>query len=240
MVEMVPAELLEMQRLASVAQVGGFRPPSTPRSSWIASVLLGAPGESWPESAGRPMWPLCQILIEELPAAAPAPLADVALLTLFMDLIDQPFDQPHGQGWAVRTYATTDGLVPMIEPEREVSERRPEEDLQVRPFPVLWRPRIELPSRDDTPWELLDAWDEMAEHADAELLDLDGLKVGGWPRAIQAEVSWDVMGRGRIDDAQFVLQVDSDEKARIWIGDAGAAYIAWSPSQGWVLSSQCY
>lgn len=58
----------------------------------------------------------------------------MALLTVFMELIDLPVDQPHGQGWEVCTYATTDGLVQMIEPEREVSERRPEEDLQVRPF----------------------------------------------------------------------------------------------------------
>jgi len=73
----VPAQPADMQRLASVAQVGGFRPPSTPKSSWIASVLLGAPGETWPESNGRPMCPLCQILTEELPAAAPAPLREV-------------------------------------------------------------------------------------------------------------------------------------------------------------------
>lgn len=219
-----------MQRLASVAQVGGFRPPSTPRSSWIGAVLLGAPDERWPESNGRPMWPLCQILTDELPARTPAPLEGVALVTLFIDLIELPFDQPSGEGWEIRTYATTDGLVPLIEPERESSERRPEEDIQVRPFPVLWRPRVELPSRDETPTELRDEWDELVAHGD----DLSGLKVGGWPQTIQSEVTWPVT------DVEFVIQVDSDEKSYIAIGDAGTAYVGWSPGRGWLLTWQCF
>jgi hypothetical protein len=106
--------------------------------------------------------------LEELPAAAPAPLAEVALLTLFVDLIDLPYETPHGDGWELRTYATTDGLVPLVEPEREVSERHPEEALEIRPFPVIWRPRVELPSHDDTPIELLDARDELADDEDRE------------------------------------------------------------------------
>jgi hypothetical protein len=205
-------------------------------------VLLGAPHEPWPRSRARPMWPLCQVLVEELPAAAPGPLADVALLTLFADLVDLPYRAPNGEGWELRTYTTTDGLVPLVEPEREVSERHPEEALEVRPFPVIWRPRVELPAHDDTPSELLDVRDELAdvEERDGGLLDLDGLKVGGWPRAVQAGVDWTLPDGRRVADAQFVLQVDSDEKARLPIGDSGVAYVGWSPTEGWVLSWQCY
>jgi len=43
-----PQELARFERLASVAQVDGFRPPSTPRTSWYGGVLLGAPGEERP------------------------------------------------------------------------------------------------------------------------------------------------------------------------------------------------
>jgi hypothetical protein len=237
----LPPELAALERLASVAQVGGFRPPSTPRSSWIGAVLLGRPDESWPVSNGRPMWPACQVLVEELPAAPSAALADVALVTVFIDLLDLPFDRPCGEGWELRTYATTDGLVPLIEPERPVSERRPEEDLQLKPFPVLWRPRAELPSRDETPTELYDVRDALDDDDRlAAWSDLDGLKVGGWPATIQSVVDWTIDGRGRVADAEFVLQIDSDEKADLWIGDAGAAYIAWSPTSGWLLSWQCY
>jgi uncharacterized protein DUF1963 len=230
---MVPDELRALERLASVAQVGGFRPPSTPLSSWIASVLLGAPGETWPVWDGRPMWPLCQILIEELPAALPAPLADVALLTLFLDFVDMPSERPRTQGWELRTYATTDGLVPLVEPDRD------DEDFAVRPFPVLWRPRVELPSRDDAPWELLDLWDGMEENVDEELLELDGLKVGGWPSTVQGGIDWHVSGIGRVDDVEFVLQVDTDDKAHINIVDSGVVYVGWSPTQGWMLTWQC-
>ena len=63
---------------------------------------------------------------------------------------------------------------------------------------------------------------------------MDGLKVGGWPRTIQSEITWPAT------DTEFVLQVDSDEKAQLAIGDAGAAYIGWSATAGWQLSWQCY
>lgn len=238
----IPQELLALQRLASVAQVGGFRPPSTPRSSWTGGVLLGAPGETWPESGGRPLWPACQILVEELPAAPPAALADVALLTLFFDLVDMPYEHPRGERWELRTYPTTDGLVPLVEPEREVSGRRPEEDFQVRPFPVLWRPRTELPSDDDVPFDLQDVWEEFqdaTEYEDGGPLDLSGLKVGGWPQTIQSEVEW-YLGDQRVDDAEFVLQVDSDEKTGFVIVGSGTAYVGWSPTVGWVLTAQMY
>jgi Domain of unknown function (DUF1963) len=233
----VPEELRALERLASVAQVGGLRPPSTPRSSWLCSVLLGAPGEVWPESEGRPMWPLCQVLVDELPTAAPAPLADVALLTLFMDLVDLPQESRGSGGWELRTYPTADGLVPLVEPDRDPAPGSHEEYISVRPFPVIWRPRVELPSRDDAPMELLDAWDALADGDDR--LDLDGFKVGGWPRAIQAEVDWSLGHPGGIADAEFVLQVDSDEKAGLWIGDTGAVYVGWSASEGWLVDWQC-
>ena len=165
----------------------------------------------------------------------------MVLLTLFIDLIDLPYESANGDGWELRTYGTTDGLVPMVEPEREVSERRPQDNLDIRPFPVIWHPRLELPSRDDTPNELLDLWDDLAERDGAgELPDRYGLKIGGWPATVQAEVDWSLTGKGRVADAEFVLQVDSDEKAHLWIGDSGVVYVGWSPTAGWLLSWQCY
>lgn len=203
----VPTELLALQRLASVAQIGGFRPPSTPRSSWLGAVLLGAPGESWPESDGRPLAPACQILVEELPAAAPAPLADIALLTLFLDLPDMPENNAqHGDGWELRTYATVDDLVPVNAPEPG--------DAHPRPFPVLWRPRTELPrgtkSRTScsTP-----GTSSMTTIPIPTCSTSTASKVGGWPRTIQSDIDWPAK------DTEFVLQVDSDEKAQIAIVD---------------------
>jgi hypothetical protein len=53
-----------------------------------------------------------------------------------------PFDEPHGEGWLIREYASLEGLQPL-----------PELDTPYRPFPVQWLSVI-----DDAPgWE--DAWD---------------------------------------------------------------------------------
>ena len=235
----LPKDLEPYTRLSSVAQVGGFRPPSTPRTSWIGQVLLGADGEPWPEHAGLPMWGLCQIRIDELPAAVPAPLRDAALVTLFVDLWDLPFQKPNGDGWEIRTYDSIDELAPLLEPERGGAHlRRGDEDIVLRPFPLLWKARVELPSRDDWPADMLDVYDA---HRDALAgFDNGGLKVGGWPHTIQSEIFWTLEGRGHVTDAEFVLQVDYDEKAQVSFGDAGTAYVGWSPTHGWLFEWQCY
>jgi hypothetical protein len=51
------------------------------------------------------MWPLCQVLVEELPVAVPAPLADVALLTLFGDLID--LSNRNCRGRSIRSHGSS-------------------------------------------------------------------------------------------------------------------------------------
>ena len=224
-----PPEFRRYERLASVGQVGGFRPPSTPRTSWMGQVLLGAPGETWPTSEGRPMWGVCQIRVDELPAAAPAGLDGVELVTIFVDLLELPFDTPNGTGWEIRAYPSIDALVPLLEPERE------DDDLGVRPFPVLWRARVDMPSHDDAPddayreyFTSLEEWPEAAAY---------GLKVGGWPATVQNEVTWTLAGE---EDVEFVIQVDTDEKSRVMIGDAGLAYFGRTPSGRWLMEWQSH
>jgi hypothetical protein len=103
----------------------------------------------------------------------------------------------------MRTYTTTEGPVPLTEPDRD-------DDVLVKPFPVVWRPRAELPSRDDTPRELLQMRDELDDVGALDpWTDRTGLKVGGWPRTIQSETSWHLGRHGLVADAEFVLQIDS-------------------------------
>jgi uncharacterized protein YwqG len=153
-----------MERLASVAQIGGFRPPSTPRTSWAGGVLLGQRGEEWPRNDEGPLWPILQLRVDELPAAPPGALDGVALLTFFCDLLDFPWDAPHGDGWEVRMYPDIDALVPIDVPE-------PREEIAVRAFPIAWHPRAETLEDHDELW---------------------GWKVGGHPIAIQTgtELEW--------------------------------------------------
>ena len=207
-----PPELARFERLASVAQVGGFRPPSTPRTSWYGGVLLGARGRSGPPRSAR-SGGVAQIRTDELPAAAPAPLDGVALVTVFLDLLDL-------RHWELRTYPSVDELVPLTEPEREEHD-----EWTQAMFPVRWKPRVEIPSRDDTPSELLDVYDEHGAGC-----DLDGFKVGGWPRAIQSET----LPPG----VELVIQIDSDEKAGLAIYDSGALWIGHSAGDGWRVDWQ--
>jgi hypothetical protein len=60
-----------------------------------------------------------------------------------------------------------------------------------------------------------------------------GLKVGGWPYTVQHELCW-----GK--DVEFAIQVDSDEKSGVMIGDAGLCYFGRSASADWVMDWQCY
>ena len=77
-------------RSASIAELGGFRPPNDPAASWFGRGVC-APGEGLPEWQGKPMFPLIQIRTGELPYRPPE-LNDTALLVLFLNHDDIPFD----------------------------------------------------------------------------------------------------------------------------------------------------
>lgn len=133
-------ELRTKLRPASVAQVGGFRPSEDPMTSWFLKGVSLA-DEGLPTWKGKPMFPLLQIRVDELPVI-PDQLKGIALLVLFHNLEQHPFDEPHGEGWLIREYATLEGL-----------QLLPELDTPYRAFPVQWLSVI-----DDAPgWE--DAWD---------------------------------------------------------------------------------
>jgi hypothetical protein len=81
------------RRRASVAQVGGFRPPGTAVASWFGRRFVGAAGEAWPLNDGEPMLPLLQVRTDELPYV-PEPLAGVALFNVFVGPRELPTPCP--------------------------------------------------------------------------------------------------------------------------------------------------
>lgn len=199
-------------RPASAGDIGGFRPPDDPLTSWLGQVHAIGREEDWPRSEGEPMAGVLQVDVAALPFA-PDSLAGIAFFTLFAD-VDR-------DRWTVRSYASLDDLAPAGGPIAP----------GVHPFPVRWRP---VP--DDLP-----EWDELVSLAAAEGVgdDLDalgeawddaglgpvaGLKIGGWPSLIQGEVEW-VGPDGSPVDADFVLQVDTDPKTRITWGDGGVLHV---------------
>lgn len=219
---LVLEELRSQLRPASVAQVGGFRPGADPLTSWfLKGVCL--PGEGLPVWKGQPMFPLIQIRTDELPVI-PEQLKGIALLVLFHNREHHPFDQPHGEGWLIREYATLEGL-----------ELLPELETPYRPFPVRW-----VSVNDDAPgWE--DAWDiidlsevnDDTQASDSFFDDFNryvGTKVGGYPMEIQHGVG--------IED--FVFQVGSEEKVNWMWADNGIGYFHRSAEGIWQFSCQFY
>jgi hypothetical protein len=230
-------------RPACVAQLGGVRPPQDLLASWFGRVRVALPGERWPTTECAPMLALAQFNLRELPCRPPQALADIALLTLFLGPWRLPVDAPNGVNWALRAYPSLDDLVPLAEPTPARAgdpKLRKGQDLTLRPFPIRWQQRLELPCRDDIPWELLAAWDAWAGDRPTHERTCDGTKIGGWPYCIQSEVRWRTGGRP-VEDGQYVLQLGSEHKAGLSWRFAGLGYVARQPGRGpdgWHLTWQ--
>jgi hypothetical protein len=212
-------------RAASIATVGGFRPPDDPFVSWLGQVRAIGRDQAWPEVDGAPMAGVFQVRTSELPFV-PDALDDLALMTLFLRVEDgcpAPPEDVDDPGWLVRCYESVDDLVGVdgtIAP-------------AITPFPLRWtRLDADLPAFDDAAQVLGDDELEVVED-EAFGSPADGLKVGGWPALIQSELSW--------DDAAFVLQVDSDEKTGLVWGDGGVLYLGRGATDRarWIIDWQC-
>jgi hypothetical protein len=209
-------------RPASVAEIGGFRPPDDPVTSWFLKGV-SRPGEGLPQWNGKPMFPLLQVRIDELPFVPPQ-LEHVSLLVLFHSLESYPFDKPHGEGWLIREYAGIDGLVPL-----------PAVETPYRSFPIRWaKVTDDAPGWEDA-WELLDMSAVNADKAASHSFFYDFnrysvTKFGGYPADIQHGVG--------VDD--FVFQIGSEEKVNWMWADNGIGYFHRSPDGEWRFSCQFY
>jgi hypothetical protein len=213
-------------RPASIAQVGGFRPPPAPVTSWFGGQFFGLPEERWPESRGRPMAPVLQIRTDELPFC-PQALAPAALLTLFVDPAELPVDTVNGDGWCIRTYATLNDLTPL--PAISMPFR-------VKPFPVRWTLSTNEAPQRELVADILDSVGFHQLEHDIELYSqryqrYPGTKVGGWPSYIQGAPSI---------AAEFVFQVGTEPKAHWAWGDSGIGYFFRLPSGEWSMYWDCY
>lgn len=212
-------------------QVGGFRPEDSLTASWIGNVTVGKRDESWPESNGQPMIPICQLNLSKLPSR-PENLKDIDFITLFIDSIELPEAKPNGQGWLIRTY-------PDIKDLEEI--QKPAVDFPIKPFQL--KPEFldnDFPCREDCPEEIPEIFDE-------DYYDLfpnqEGVKIGGWPTLVQSEIYWAPFNQHPAEP-QFVFQIDSIEKANWFWGDSGVAYLGRGTKpeskNEWAFSWQCY
>jgi hypothetical protein len=210
-------DLAAYMRPASVAQVGGFRPPEDPLASWAGCVRVALPDEDWPTAAGAPMLAVAQLNLSEAPYVPPV-LSDVALLALFVGPRQLPVNEPNGTNWELRTYGAVDGLVELAQPVPARASDAKAAKGQATTFkalPIRWERVEDHPSRDDVPVELFTEYD-----ADDAPEPAGGLKIGGWPLCVQGEVQW-----GGHDGVEFALQIDGENRFGFGVGYGGVFYI---------------
>lgn len=211
-------ELDGLLRKASVAEVGGFRPPDTHLTSWFGGRGVGLPGETLPTHNSNDMFPLLQVRTDELPYR-PSIFDKTVMLAVFMNREVLPFDQPHGDGWLIREYTTLDKLEP-LPPSKKGNV--------VKSFPIRWN----LIENDAPCWEnLLETSDWPHDDSGAffnEYKCHEGTKIGGFPFNVQH-------GVGLKD---YVFQIDSEYKAGWSWGDQGIGYFHKTDGV-WHLDWQC-
>jgi uncharacterized protein YwqG len=221
----------KIRRKATLLKVGGFRPSNDPYASWFGEVRFCARDETWPYSTGKPMIPLAQINISELPYV-PERLAGIAFITVFIDADTVPTDSPNGDGWELRVYKTIDELKPI---------EKPKISSHIKSFPMS-ASEIE----NDYPcWE--DIAFECPEEIEEQYLELyenySGFKFGGWPTLIQSEIYW-AAWNDHPAAPEYVFQIDTEAKAHWSWGDGGVGYFGLGTVDGketeWTLVWQCY
>jgi hypothetical protein len=171
------------------------------------------------------------LCLEGLPYL-PECLLETKVITVFLS-DDLPMEvTPNGQNWMLREYGHDAKLTvkKLIYP-----------DWEVKPFPL--KP---LPATQDYPvWEdeaisddvckAIMALDKITGKGYYDMVEnIDGHKLGGYPAYIQNGVYF---GEG----FEFVLQIASDEKARLNIVDSGNIYLAKNTASGeWMFYCDFY
>ena len=225
----------QFTRKASRAVLDGTRPPEDPYASSFGRVWLTLPGETWPRSNGKPMLPLAQFNLAEMPYC-PENLSDIALITVFIDQDELPTDTLNGDGWLLRAYSSLEGLV-LIQDHPPVSP--------INPCSIEWELIAEdYPSSDDA--SNLGISDLMNEHEDEGYAELfatqQGTKIGGWPFGVQCEVLWPLAVRATATP-EYAFQIDTEQEARWMWGDVGFGYFgrgAGDHRDVWAMEWQCY
>ena len=226
-------EILKTSKPCTIFQIGGFRPKKAITQSYFGKVLVCKDGEDWPQSNGKPMIPLCQLNLEDAPYI-PQSIKHIAFITIFIDDKDMPIGNlPNGDKWCLRAYEKNDKLIPIIQA-NYTSQIKPK---ALRPIPKVFQ---DFPPDPYSPLEI----DYSIEH---EYLDeypnYEGIKLGGFPAAIQRSKIF--MNSAETHHySEFVLHIDTIEKANWMWGDLGVGYFGISKDQNgndiWSHKWECY
>jgi len=221
----------QLVRRAIQFQIGGFRPEEDAFASWFGQVNFAAPGEDWPLTNGKPMHALCQINIDDLPFR-PDGFEDIKYIAVFIGPDELPIDAPNGTNWCLRSYSTTQRLVPLTQVDSSSN---------INAFPM--RAQIveeDYPGWEDVPIELPE---EIADSYYDHFENVGGLKLGGWPTLIQSEIFWAPWNKHPAMP-RYMFQIDSTEKGNWTWGHAGVGYFGRGTADGhqdeWTCEWQCH
>lgn len=220
-------EVIDRQvRRPVVAQIGGFHPPEG-LNSWFGGNFYLPEDTPWPCSEQTPLIPLVQIVTAEIPSV-PSELKDCDVLQVFIGE-ELPVSTPsfESSSFAVLTHRSR-FLKPREAPLRSSSPRS---------MPIRWS----LGQPEGPCWEEADRFvdheltmefvkdDDCFEAYSDRYGPMAATKVGGWPSYIQGSPE---------DPGEFVLQIDSEEKANWMVGDVGTLYI-YKSGADWGLHWDC-
>jgi hypothetical protein len=216
-------------RKASVLEVGGFRPSFEPAASNFGKAPLGLPGEEWPTWQSKPLLFVCQMNLATAPAVPPL-LADIQLITFFVNPEVGVLHQENGADWRLRAYTSLEGLVPMVAPAGAPKLGKG--------FECRWEEYEDHPNYDD-PEMVVPAGSRRPR---VELENVARTKIGGYASTIQGAPWW-----GQADhpsNPKYCLQINSEEKAGLIWGDGGTIYVARGTDPGsldrWFLDWQSF
>ena len=139
-------------------------------------------------------------------AAVPPLLADIQLITFFVDLDAAPLGRENGEDWRLLAYPSLSGLTPMTRPGDAPALHKG--------FECRWEACDDHPNYDDPELVVPDGFD----NSEAELENAARTKIGGYASSIQSEPWW-----GSEDHPAapaYCLQINSEEKVGLAWGDA--------------------
>jgi hypothetical protein len=203
--------------------------------SWFGRITVGRAGEPWPRWNRRPLRPVLQVRVADLPAPIDG-LEDLAFVQLFADFESNGTmaDSMHSgypdlpACWKIRTFTIDDTLVG-ISPPNDL------EPWAIPSYRIDWEARMDAPCWEDAGVESEDWPDD-----DDGLNNLAGIKVGGWPSLVQSQIYW-APHNEHPSNPQFVLQLTAD--CGLIIGHSGTMFIGRGTRghpEEWALDWQCY
>ncbi|MFD0681466.1 MULTISPECIES: DUF1963 domain-containing protein [unclassified Paenibacillus] len=221
-------DLSTIGRITYIANIGGFRPLSTD-NNWIGGNFLRSKNEDWPEENGTLLIPILQLYVPDIEVGKEK-FGDNELVQIFINEKRLSRDiLRNGDGWKIIFHKSLDELS-IVE--------APNSAKVLKPFPIRWtaNEQPDYPSWEES-WEYMDMTEineseELSDRFFDEFFPYSKTKIGGFASYIQSPIS---------QKYDFILQISSEEKPGLMIGDNGNIYIYKSKDNNdWYLYWDCY